>query len=46
MTHHTSADFWDCYKELPEDIQGFLAQAAAAVKEIPSVQRRADCLSG
>ena len=21
MTHHTSADFWDCYKELPEDIQ-------------------------
>ena len=21
MTHHTSADFWDCYKELPEEIQ-------------------------
>jgi len=21
MTHHTTADFWACYRELPEDVQ-------------------------
>src|ERR1041384_1308497 len=21
MTHHTTADFWDCYKQLPEAVQ-------------------------
>jgi hypothetical protein len=21
MMHHTTADFWDCYRELPADVQ-------------------------
>jgi hypothetical protein len=21
MIHHTTADFWDCYQDLPEDVQ-------------------------